>query len=163
MECSILMQSDSAPRPGRLSSCHLALSPPCTDPPVNYGLKRTNQFAGRLDIFKRVSGGAPAQVPMSSKSFCCGPLSPSDSSNVLIRVDQPCLGHPLDCVCVCEGSSCEVRVLRGHSREGVNNHRASFSLKTITGIDCFCVSLVTVQLACLTWIKTDECRVHTVT
>lgn len=44
----------------------------------------------------------------------------------------------------------------------MNNRRASFSIKTITGIDCFCVSLVTVQLARFTWIKTDEGPTHTV-
>lgn len=40
----------------------------------------------------------------------------------------------------------------------VNNRRATFSMKAITGIDRFHVSLVTVQLACFTRIKTDECR-----
>lgn len=45
----------------------------------------------------------------------------------------------------------------------MNNLRASFSIKAITGIDCFCVSLVTVQFACFTWIETDERRMHTVT
>lgn len=40
----------------------------------------------------------------------------------------------------------------------VNNRRATFSIKAITGIDCFHVSLVTVQLAGFTRIKTDECR-----
>ena len=38
----------------------------------------------------------------------------------------------------------------------MNDRRASFSIKAITGIDCYRVSLVTVQLACFTRIKTDE-------
>lgn len=41
----------------------------------------------------------------------------------------------------------------------MNNQSATFSIKAITGIDCFRVSLVTVQLACFTRIKTDECGI----
>lgn len=41
----------------------------------------------------------------------------------------------------------------------MNNRKAAFSIKAITGIDCFHVSLVTVQLVCFIWIKTDECRI----
>ena len=43
----------------------------------------------------------------------------------------------------------------------MNDRTASFSIKAITGIDCFHVSLVTVQLACFTRIKTDERWMHT--
>lgn len=43
----------------------------------------------------------------------------------------------------------------------MNNRRASFSVKAITGIDCFHVSLVTAQLACFTRINTDEGPMHT--
>ena len=41
----------------------------------------------------------------------------------------------------------------------MNNHRATFSIKAITGIDCPHVSLVTVQLTCFTRIKTVECGI----
>ena len=43
----------------------------------------------------------------------------------------------------------------------MNDRKASFSIKAITGIDCFHVSLVTVQLACFTGIKTGERWMHT--
>lgn len=41
----------------------------------------------------------------------------------------------------------------------MNNRKAAFSIKAITGIDCFHVSLVTVQLVCFIRIKTDESRI----
>lgn len=58
-----------------------------------------------------------------------------------------------------EGSTYQVRGWREDSREGVNEY--SFSIKAIIGIDCFRVSLVTVQIAYFAQIQTDGCRMHT--
>lgn len=128
-----------------LFSCQLVLYSCWIDSHVNYGLKRTNLFTWKL-VLKRVSGRciSPSSKLMESSAVGSKLLR---VPKVSIPNEQPLLGTPWAWVW---GQQLWSERLEEDCKEGVNewNCRATFSIKAITGIVWFWVSLVTVQLAC---------------